>query len=32
MFLVAKLEKPLAGIDALRDLKAELIARNEVSL
>ncbi|XP_063434592.1 exocyst complex component 4-like isoform X4 [Mytilus trossulus] len=26
---VAKLEKPLAGIDALRDLKAELIARNE---
>lgn len=26
---VAKLEKPLAGIDALRDLKAELISRNE---
>ena len=28
---VAKLDKPLAGIDALRDLKAELISRHEVS-
>lgn len=30
-FTVRRLEKPLAGIDALRDLKAELISRNEVS-
>lgn len=29
-WLVAKLEGPLAGVDALRDLKVELISRKEV--
>ena len=29
-FIVAKLEGPLAGVEALRDLRSELLGRKEV--